>query len=300
MRNHRRVAIAPCKVDRSERLGQRANLVDLDENRVGDILVDALGEDRRVGDKNVVANQLNRSAKALGQQAPAVPVVLAHGIFNGDDGVTGTPVSEVIDELGRTQRPALRFEDVLAVVVKLRRRAVQTDGDVDTRLVTRNPDRLHDQTEGSLVPWKIGRESALVAHGGGQSFGMEQLFERMEHLRAVAQGITEGRRAQGDDHEFLQVEAVVSVSATVDDVHQRHRQRHAAHAAQIAVQRQASLGGSGFGNGHRHCQHGVGAQAAFVLGAVKVNQSVVDERLFRRVQADDCFADLGIHRLNRA
>ena len=38
----RGVAVAARQVDRVERLADRANLVDLDQNRIGDALVDAL------------------------------------------------------------------------------------------------------------------------------------------------------------------------------------------------------------------------------------------------------------------
>ena len=72
--------------------------------------------------------------------------------------------------------------------------------------------------------------------------------------------------------------------ATVDDVHHRHGQILAAHAAQIAVERNARFFSRRASHGHAHGQHGVGAQAAFVLGAVQVDQGLVEKSLLARVQ----------------
>ena len=108
----------------------------------------------------------------------------------------------------------------------------------------------------------------------------------MEHLGAAAQRLAERRRADRHDHELLQVEVVVGVRAAVDHVHQRHRQLHRARAAEVAVQRQRRFLGRGLGHRHRHREHRVGAQARLVLGAVEVDQRLVDERLLGRVEAE--------------
>jgi hypothetical protein len=82
--------------------------------------------------------------------------------------------------------------------------------------------------------------------------------------------------------------------AAVDHVHHRHGQLHAAHAAEVAVQRQAGLFGRGAGHGHRDGQRGVGTQARLVLGAVQVDHGFVQEGLLGGVQAQHRFADLGV------
>jgi hypothetical protein len=45
-------------------------------------------------------------------------------------------------------------------------------------------------------------------------------------------------------------------------------------AAEVAVERQAGFFGSSLGHGHRHRQHGVGAEARLVVGAVEVDQGL--------------------------
>jgi hypothetical protein len=46
-----------------EGLGERADLVDLDQDRVGDALVDAAGQALGVGDEQVVADELHPVAE---------------------------------------------------------------------------------------------------------------------------------------------------------------------------------------------------------------------------------------------
>ena len=85
---------------------------------------------------------------------------------------------------------------------------------------------------------QVRREAALVADGGREPALVQHLLQRVEDLRAVAQRLAKRRRADRQDHEFLDVDAVVGVRAAVDDVHHRHRQRRRlAGAAEIAVQR---------------------------------------------------------------
>ena len=69
--------------DRVERLGQRPDLVELDQDRVRDAALDPLAQDRRVGDEDVVADELQAIAEPLGELAPAIPVALRHPVLEG-------------------------------------------------------------------------------------------------------------------------------------------------------------------------------------------------------------------------
>ena len=62
VRDHRRVARAAGQVHRGERLRERADLVDLDQQGVAGAELDALLQARRVGDEEVVADQLHAVA----------------------------------------------------------------------------------------------------------------------------------------------------------------------------------------------------------------------------------------------
>ena len=67
------VAGALGHLDRGEGLGQRADLVDLDQDRVGDALVDAFLQDLGVGDEQVVADQLHLARRGARSGASSRP-----------------------------------------------------------------------------------------------------------------------------------------------------------------------------------------------------------------------------------
>ena len=75
MADHAGVTGPAGQVDRLQGFGEGADLVDLDQDRVGDALVDAPLQAAAVGHKQIVAHQLHGFAEALREQAPALPVV---------------------------------------------------------------------------------------------------------------------------------------------------------------------------------------------------------------------------------
>ncbi|SQC39936.1 Uncharacterised protein [Clostridium sporogenes] len=294
MRDHGRVTRALRHFDCRERFGQRTDLVDLDEDRVRDALLDAFLQDARVRDEQVVADQLYLLAEAVGQQLPAVPVAFVHAVLDRHDRELVGERREVVGEFGRRQLQAFARELVLAVVVELGCRAVEREQHVFARTVAGLLDRLQDRRQAFVVAAEVRCETAFVADGRAHAAIAQDLLQRVEHFRAATQRFTERRLADRDDHEFLDVQAVVRVRAAVDDVHHRHRQLHRARTAEVAVQRQAGLFGGRLRDGHRHGQHRVRAQARLVVGAVQLEQRLVEERLFRRVEAHDGFGDFGV------
>ena len=182
----------------------------------------------------------------------------------------------------------------MAILVELAGGAVQRQGDLLASSVASRIDGLQDQLDGCFVVFNAGGKAALVADGGAHALVMDDFLEGVEHFSTPAQGFTKARCAHGNDHEFLDIERVVGVRAPIDDVHHRHWQLHATHAAEVAVQRQARLFSGGTRHGHRHRQHGIGAQAPLVVGTVQINQRLVQKRLLGRVQAEHRFGDFGI------
>jgi hypothetical protein len=65
----------------------------------------------------------------------------------------------------------------------------------------------------------------------------------VEDFRTVADRLVQRRRPHRQNHEFLDVEAVVGVRAAIDDVHHRHRHRWRLSGRpereQVAIQRDA-------------------------------------------------------------
>src|SRR6516225_10631476 len=75
MRHDRCVASLIGQLDRCERLGKGANLVDLDEDRVGATVLDAVGKPFHIGNEEIIADQLALAANQVGEFLPAIHVV---------------------------------------------------------------------------------------------------------------------------------------------------------------------------------------------------------------------------------
>ena len=247
-----------------------------------------------VGHENIVTDDLHRPAEAVGQQLPAVPVAFGHAVLDRDDRELVSQVGQVVGKLGRSQLQPFAGQMVFAVLVELGSGAVERQQDILARHVTGFFDRLHDDLERFGMAAEVRRKAAFVADGCRVAILVEQLLQRVENLGTAAQGFAEAGSADRHDHEFLDIEAVVGVLATVDDVHHRHRHLHRAHATKITVERQAGFLGSRLGHGHRHGQHGIGAETRLVVGTVEIDHGLVDEGLFLRIEADDGFGNLGI------
>ena len=93
------IAVAAGELDGVEGLGDGADLIDLDEDGVGDFLRDALLEAFGVGDEEVVADELDLMADEIGEVFPAGPVVFGEAVLDGQDGVLAGPVGPELGHL---------------------------------------------------------------------------------------------------------------------------------------------------------------------------------------------------------
>ena len=119
MRDHGGVAGPLGHFNGRKGFGQGADLIDLDEDRVGDVLVDALLEDLGVGHKQIVTHQLDLLAQTFGQQLPARPVIFGHTVFNRNDREAVSQGRQIVGEAGGIQGQAFTGEHILAVLVEL-------------------------------------------------------------------------------------------------------------------------------------------------------------------------------------
>ena len=113
-------------------------------------------------------------------------------------------------------------------------------------------------------------------------------------LGAPAQRLAEGGRADGHQHELLEVDGVVGVRAAVQHVQHRHGQRMRVGPADGAVERDLQVVRQGLGAGQRDGEHRVGAEPALVGRAVEVDHGVVDGALVERVEPADDVGDLAV------
>ena len=107
----------------------------------------------------------------------------------------------------------------------------------------------------------------------------------MEDLYAPSQAFREGRSAYRHYHELLEIYLIVRMSAAVQDIHHGHRQCPGVGAAYIPVQGQAGAYGARFGRSKADSEDGIGAQLAFVFGAVQLQQHFIYARLVCNIPA---------------
>ena len=171
--------------------------------------------------------------------------------------------------------------------------------DVLAGLEARRLDRLDAEFERGFRRRQVGREAALVADIGVVARLLERALERMEGLRAPAHGVGEGRRADRQDHELLEVDRIVGMDAAIDDIHHRRRQDARRRSADIAVERQAGRFGRGLGDRERHAEDGVGPEPRLVGRAVEGDHRLVDLELVLRLEAGDRVENVAIDRFDR-
>ncbi len=242
--------------------------------------VDALLQELGVGDEQIVAHQLHPLAEPLRQQRPAVPVVLAHAVFDGDDRIAADQAFEIVGELRRGELTVLGLEVIDAVLEELGAGHVEAEEDLLAGLVAGAIDGFENGLQRRFVGRQVRRETALIAHRGRELALVQDLLERVEDFRAVAQRFGQRRRADRQDHELLDVDAVIGMRAAVDDVHHRHRQRLG--AAEAAEQRLFGFLRHRVRGGERHGEQRIGAEARLGLGAVELDHFLVDRRPGRR------------------
>src|SRR5699024_1147508 len=115
-------------VDSVEGLGEGTDLVHLNQDGVGSILSDALLQALRVGDEEVVANDLNLIADGCGEVGVTLPVIFLQWVLDGDDWVRVNELSVNVCHL--SCGVLATFEVVGAVLEELRGSNVQSKSDV--------------------------------------------------------------------------------------------------------------------------------------------------------------------------
>ena len=136
-------------------------------------------------------------------------------------------------------------------------------------------------------------EAALVPHRGREAAIVELALERVEDLGPHLQGLGERACARGDDHELLEVDAVVGVRAAVDHVHHRHRQDAGVVAAEEAPEGLPGLHRARLGERRARRRGSRSRRAGTCSRAVELDQLPVELGLVA-VEAGERVGDLAV------
>ena len=271
-------------------------MVHFDQNRVAHAFLNAARQTTHVGDKQVVAHELNALAEHVGQLLPCGPIVLVQSVLDGHDGVLVAPAFPKVHHFSTRALVSGRLKLVKAafLVVELRGCGVHGQKHVFSGTVSRLFNGAQNDFHGFFVASQIGGKSAFVSHVGAVTLAFQHALQVVEDLRAHAQAVREGLGAHRHHHEFLDVNLVVRVRAAVQDVHHGNGQRPGIHPTHVPVQGLAQAVRSSACHRKAHAENGVGPQIAFVLRAVDFKHGLVNETLVGDVEAHKRFLQFNV------
>ena len=151
-------------------------------------------ETLRIGDEEIVADELDFLAELVRDELPAVPIVFGEAVFDGNDRVLAHPIGPERDHLLGGARGLVGFlEDVFLAggVVELAGGGIERDGDLLAGLVAGGGDGFENAIDGLFVRFQVGREAAFVADGGGVAALLQHGLQGVENFDAPCAGLRE-------------------------------------------------------------------------------------------------------------
>ena len=290
------VTCALSHLDSLEGLGQGTNLVDLDEDGVTSMNLNALLKALSVGNKEVVADELDLLAQTLGKDLPTVPVLLCKAVLDGDDWELLDHFLVISNHFLGGKGATLALEVILAglLVIELRRSWVHSKAEVLAKLKASSLNSLGKKLKWLLVGLKVWSKAALVTNAGVEALGLQSVLEGVVNLCAPAKSSGEVRSTNRHNHELLEVNVVVSVDATVEDVHHRNRKSVSVCATEVSVKWKLSRSSCSVSNSKRNAENSVCAEATLVWSAVKLDHSEVKAALILCIPTNNKVADLSV------
>ena len=99
----------------------------------------------------------------------------------------------------------------------------------------------------------------------------------MKYFRTVSKRLGKVGSADRQDHEFLNIDAVIGVRPAIDDVH--HRNRHRRAVAQMPKKENSFRMCFGFGHRQRNGEQRIRTQVSLVVATVQINHLLIDGAL---------------------
>ena len=114
----------------------------------------------------------------------------------------------------------------------------------------------------------------------------------MENLSAHTESFCKSGSAHGHNHKLLEVDIVVGVRATVEDVHHRDGQDMAVAATNVAIKFLTGLLSGGLGAGEGNAEDGVGTEIALVGSGIQFNHTGINGSLVGNFHSHNLFSDI--------
>ena len=197
---------------------------------------------------------------------------------------------------------AFASQNVFTVFVEFRSCTVHRQSDVFAQLVASCFNRFSDNSQSFSVGTQVRSVAAFVTNSSVHTFSFQNFSQVVEHFGTHTYGFFQGFRANWLNHEFLNVDVVVSVLAAVDDVH--HRNWHGVFAwgavqfSDVSVQWQTFSSSCCFGVSQGYSQNGVCTEVRFVFSTVQIDHDLVDASLIFSIFTQQSLSDWAVYRTN--
>lgn len=301
VRHHCSIFVSLSQLNSVDGFGEGTDLVNLDEDRVSHALFKTHSQTFNVGYKQVVAHELALAADGVGEEFPAVPVVFSHTVFDRDDRIFFNPTFPIVNHLARSKFFAcgpFEFINAFFHIIEFRRCGVEGDADIVVRFIASVFHSLKDHFNSFFIRFQIRSETAFVANISRIASTFENLLKVMEHLSAHAESFAESRSTHWHNHKFLEIDAVISMRTTIEDIHHRNRENSAVATAYIAIEILTGFLSGSLSSSEGDTEDGICAHITFIFSTVDFNHAGIDFCLVAYVHAFDLFGEYIIYILN--
>ena len=217
MGNNRRVSRFFSHFNRVKGFCQGSNLVYFNQNGIGNSLFDSACQSLSIGNKQVIAYQLNLFAQFFRQQLPTVPVIFRKSVFNRNNRVFICQHLIVLYHFRRSPADAFSGQvvNIFIRVIKFTCRYIQRDLHVITRLISRFFNRFDNYLDRFFIGGKIWSKTAFIPYRGIHPLSFQHSFQVMEYFRAHSKRLPESRRSRRHNHKFLNINSIVRMGSTI-------------------------------------------------------------------------------------
>ena len=122
-------------LNRVEGFRQSTDLIDFDEDGVGSAGFDAARQAFGIGDKKVVADDLNLVSEFFSHQFPSVPVILGQAVLDRNDWIFIYQLNVEVHHFGRGFHNAFTFQVIFAVFEYFRSSCIESDANLLARCI---------------------------------------------------------------------------------------------------------------------------------------------------------------------
>ena len=272
------------QVDSAHCFSQSTDLVNFNQNRVGDFLFNTHSQTFRIRNKEVVPDELDFVAQSIGQHFPAFPVIFSHTVFNRENREFSTQFLVEFNHFFVGVRFADTFEFIFAVFIKFRRSGIHSENNIFPWFISCGFDSINNESQSFFGRFQIRSKTAFITDIGVMTGRFEVFLQGVENFRTHADSFTNRRRADRHNHKFLEVNRVVSVLTAVNNVHHRHRQNVSHCTAEITIKREFAFFSLSLSHSHRNGENGISTEVTFVFSAVEFNHGFINIDLVIGIQ----------------